>query len=297
MGKKFDKIFEAVVSRYQVGGYLPGDIVKFRPSYKSTACYKAMHSIMQKELDELAKSGLNIKVTQVGDKLANQSMANQHKTADQAVITIAGDQGGGRYYGAITVSADMIDIEDASDPTPNIPDQFYRDDDTNFKPVEWKSDAQNITRVTDKGNGKNTPTDLKLAGEGTRLKRDNDNLSALYENTYRSDMITPKERRKISSVFTHVGLDGNGRFETVGKAISAATQVLSDIGFDLDMVSDHKLAQAHHNPGSKDSLLLSYRRTSAGADPFSEEEQIDNSRISFNYTDVGNGFEVVAYAS
>ena len=103
MGKKFDEIFEAVVSRYQVGGYLPGDIVKFRPSYKSTACYKAMHSIMQKELDELADSGLNIKVTQVGDKLANQSMANQHKTADQAVITIAGDQGGGRYYDSITV--------------------------------------------------------------------------------------------------------------------------------------------------------------------------------------------------
>jgi len=298
MGKKFDAIYnEAVVSRYQVGGYLPGDIVKFRPSYKSTACYKAMHSIMQKELDELAKSGLNIKVTQVGDKLANQSMANQHKTADQAVITIAGDQGGGRYYDSITVSADMIDMLDASDPTPKIPDQFYRNQDQDIKAVEWKSDTQNITRVTDKGNGKNTPTDLKLAGEGTRLKRDNDNLSTLYENTYRSDIITPKERRKITSVLTHVGLDGNARFETVGKAISALTQVMSDIGFDVDMVSDHKLAQAHHEPGAKDSLLLPFRRTSASADPFSEEDQIENSRVSFNYEDVGNGFEVVAYAS
>lgn len=183
MGKKFDKIFEAVNSRYQVGGYLPGDIVQFRSNYKSTPTYKAMHSVMQKELDDLANSGLNIKVIQVGSKTYNQSSANDHKTADNVVITIAGDHGGGRHFGSITVSPEMIDIADASNPTPDIPDQFYRDDEKylNGKPEEWKADQQNITRVTDKGNGKNTPTDLKLAGEGTRLKMDNDNIATLYE--------------------------------------------------------------------------------------------------------------------
>lgn len=183
MGKKFDAIFEAVVSRYQVGGYLPGDIVKFRANYKSTPTYKAMHTQMQKELDELANSGLNIKVVQVGSKTYNHSAALDHKTADNVVITIAGDHGGGRHFGSITVSPEMIDICDASDPTPNIPDQFYRDDEKylNGKAEEWKADQQNITRVTDKGNGKNTPTDLKLAGEGTRLKIDNDHMAMLYE--------------------------------------------------------------------------------------------------------------------
>lgn len=183
MGKKFDKIFEAVVSRYQVGGYLPGDIVKFRANYKSTPTYKAMHTQMQKELDELANSGLNIKVVQVGSKTYNQSMANDHKTADNVVITIAGDHGGGRHFGSITVSPEMIDILDSSDPTPPVASQFYRDDEKylNGKAEEWKADQQNITRVTDKGNGKNTPTDLKLAGEGTRLKIDNDNMAMLYE--------------------------------------------------------------------------------------------------------------------
>ena len=183
MGKKFDKIFEAVVSRYQVGGYLPGDIVKFRPNYKSTPTYKAMHSEMQRELDELASSGLNIKVVQVGSKTYNQSSANDHKTADSVVITIAGDHGGGRHFGSITVSPEMIDIVGAGDPTPPVASQFYRDDEKylNGKAEEWKADQQNITRLTDKGNGKNTPTDLKLAGEGTRLKIDNDNMAMLYE--------------------------------------------------------------------------------------------------------------------
>jgi len=189
MGKKFDKIFEAVVTRYQVGGYLPGDIVKFRTEYKSTPTYKAMHSEMQRELDELANSGLNIKVTQVGSKTYNQSAANDHKTADNVVITVAGDHGGGRYYNSITVSPEMIDIVGAGDPTPPVASQFYRDDEKylNGKTEEWKSDKQNITRVTDKGNGKNTPTDLKLAGESTRLKIDNHNMATLYEKVNEPD--------------------------------------------------------------------------------------------------------------
>jgi hypothetical protein len=189
MGKKFDKIFEAVVSRYQVGGYLPGDIVTFRSNYKSTPTYNAMHSQMKKELDELVNSGLNIKVVQVGSKTLNQSSANHHKTADDIVITVAGDHGGGRHYGSITISPEMIDIADAGNPTPNVPDQFYRDDEKylNGKAEEWQSDQQNITRVTDKGNGKNTPTDIKLAGEGTRLKIDNANMINLYENINTTD--------------------------------------------------------------------------------------------------------------
>ena len=186
MGKKFDSIFEAVVSRYTVGGYLPGDIVKFRPDYKSSQTYKSMHSQMKKELDELINSGLNIKVVQVGSKTYNASAANDHKTADNIVITVAGDHGGGRHYGSIAVCADMLDMEASGDPTPKIPDQFYRDDEKYLhgKPEEWKADQQNITRVTDKGGlgkPKNTPTDLKLAGESTRLKIDNQNMISLYE--------------------------------------------------------------------------------------------------------------------
>ena len=189
MGKKFDTIYESVVSRYTVGGFLPGDIVKFRPNYKSTPTYKAMHSEMQRELDELAKSGLNIKVTQVGSKTYNQSSANDHKTADNVVITVAGDHGGGRYYNSITVSPEMIDIVGAGDPTPQVASQFYRDDEKylNGKSEEWKSDQQNITRVTDKGNGKNTPTNIKLAGESTRLKMDNENMISLYEKVNEVD--------------------------------------------------------------------------------------------------------------
>lgn len=241
MGKKFDAIFEAVNQRYNVGGYLPGDIVKFRPNYKSTPTYKAMHSQMQKELDELANSGLNIKVVQVGSKTYNMSSANDHKTADNIVVTIAGDHGGGRHFGSIAVSPDMIDVEDAGNPTPKIPDQFYRDDEKylNGKSEEWKADQQNITRVTDKGNGKNTPTNLKLAGEGTRLKIDNDNMAMLYEKTqevdfgpiYENVMLDEGFLRRLASKFAG-GFKSNP-LQSQNKMHQFAKSIALDAGKDI----------------------------------------------------------------
>jgi len=188
MGKKFDSIFEAVVSRHQAGGYLPGDIVVFRSNYKSTDCYKDLPKKTQQDLDEMVKSGLNIKVVSVGDNLSGSNANNQYKTSLNAVITVAADHGGGRYYSAITITPDMIDFaENDGVNLPKIPDQFRRDDKFNFKPQKFERDNDFITNVTDKGNGKNTPTNLKLAGESTLIRQDNKNLSALYESIYIDD--------------------------------------------------------------------------------------------------------------
>ena len=166
MGQKFDKIWESVASRHTSGGYLPGDFVTFRKTYKSADCYKSLPTKIQKDLDELVKSGLNIRVTQVGNNLGGHSAQNQNKTTSSAVITVAGDHGGGRHYGMIAVSPDMIDlVEDDYPNTGKVPDQFKRKEKITIKPEPYKADDKHITRVTDKGNGKNTPTQLKLAGE------------------------------------------------------------------------------------------------------------------------------------
>lgn len=182
MGKKFDAVFESVVQRYQSGGFISGDSVVFKPSYKSSDTYKAMHSQMQKDLDDLVNSGLNILVTQVGNNMGGHSAGTQFKNPVNATVTVAGDQGGGRHYGYITVSPDMLEIVDNGPNHPKIPDQFKRKDKIVIKPEEYKADSKNITRVTDKGNGKNTPTNLKL-GESAIFKKDMDNLASLWEQT------------------------------------------------------------------------------------------------------------------
>lgn len=166
MGKKFDKIYETVIQRSEIGGILPGDIVKFRPGYKNTETYKSMPTTLQKEVDELATCGLNIKVVQIGNKMPSYSAGNQFKPASQLVVTIAADHGGGRTYGRVTVCPDMIDIAELGNfGTGPIPDKFKRKDQVIIKPKPLKIDQNLITNVTDKGDGKNTPTNLKLAGE------------------------------------------------------------------------------------------------------------------------------------
>jgi hypothetical protein len=138
---------------------------------------------MQADLDALATSGLNIVVTQVGGKVSPSSAGDQFRTPSGTQITIAGDQGGMRHYGFITITPDMIELQDNGINLPPVPDQFKRKDTVIIKPEKFVPDSKNITRVTDKGNGKNTPTQLKLAGESTLVKRDNSNLAALYEST------------------------------------------------------------------------------------------------------------------
>jgi hypothetical protein len=183
MGKKFDAVFESVIQRYQAGGFLTGDPVKFTASYKSSETYKGMPPHAKQELDELASSGLNIVVTQVGGKVSPASAGDQFRTANGTTITIAGDQGGGRHYGFVTVTPDMLELNDNGINLPAVPDQFKRKDKVIIKPQKVVNDPKNITRVTDKGNGTNTPTDLKLAGESTKLKKDNEALVSLYEST------------------------------------------------------------------------------------------------------------------
>jgi hypothetical protein len=183
MGKKFDTIYESVVSRGEVGGYLPGDCVVFKKSYKSTDTYKKMPSTLQKEIDGLATCGLNIKVIQVGDKLSGASAGNVYKAASDVVLTIAADHGGGRTYGRVTVTPDMVDSADYANGVP-VPDQFKRKDQVIIKPKKLKIDPNIITNVTDKGNGKNTPTNLKLAGESKSWESMNE-LTMIYEETLR----------------------------------------------------------------------------------------------------------------
>jgi hypothetical protein len=298
MGKKFDAIFETVISRTEAGGYLPGDYVKFRSGYKNTETYKHMPTDLQKAVDELATCGLNIKVCQVGDKQSGFSAGNQYKSASTAVLTIAADHGGGRTYGRIPVTLDMVDIADISAGIP-VPDQFRKKDTVIIKPKKLKIDPNLITNVTDKGNGKNTPTNLKLAGESKSWESTQE-LGMLYESMMRgSDTITDRDRQSITQALTEVGLDGNGRFETVGRAISKLTEALDNLGFSLDTVTDHEIPSAHYRENSKGSLLLPFRRKNQSEDPFLEEPMIENSLISFNWENLGRGtgIEVVAYAS
>jgi hypothetical protein len=157
-------------------------------------------------VDELATCGLNIKVVQVGDKQSGYSIGNQFKPASQIVLTIAADHGGGRTYGRVVVCPDMVDMVDVSAGVP-VPDQFKRKDTVIIKPKQLKIDPKIITNVTDKGNGKNTPTDLKLAGESKSWDCVKD-LGMIYESLY-TEGVDDTEKYRLITALRHAQKTGN----------------------------------------------------------------------------------------
>jgi hypothetical protein len=308
MGKKFDAIFEALISRHQAGGYLPGDIVVFRKNYKSCECYKLLPTAIQDDLDEMVDSGLNIRVIQVGDNLSGPSGNNQYKTSKNAVITVAADHGGGRHYSSITISPEMIDL--ANPETPNlakVPDKFKRVDKTNIKPEPFKRDDKFITNVTDKGDGKYTPTNLKLAGESTMIRNDVAKMGALYESIYKKNPeanLDERTKEQINDKIRKSGLDGNGRFRSAGQGLNIVASILDDFGYSLDMVSnDMEITKAHHHPGMKGNRMIALFKKPAGDDPFMPGTEIENSRLSFSFENLSRRgdepkpMEILAYIS
>lgn len=306
MGKKFDEIFEAVSSRNEVGGYLPGDLVVLRSNYKSCDAYKLMPSDLQQELDYLSTCGLNIKIVEIKNNFSNSYSDNQGRTNLNNVFVIAADQGGGRTYCRVSVTPDMIELaQQGLFSSAPVPDKFKRKDKVIIKPIPVKVDNNLVNRTTDKGNGKNTPTDLKLAGESAKPWESTKELALIYESDRfgkKKEQVSQKEREAITDALVQNGFDGNGRFESPTKAISIISGVLDGLGYSLDAVmNDVEIPRAHHQPGSKGQKLLTYRRVNLSEDPFNEEPEIENSRIVFAYEDLGRGdqpkFEVIAYAS
>ena len=107
------------------------------------------------------------------------------------------------------------------------------------------------------------------------------------------DRLSASERKLIGKAFAERGLDGNGRFEKKEHGLSAITDALHTLGFQLDMVSGDLIM------GDKGTRAFIYRRANdQGQDPFTEKPEIQNSRIVFNWELLSPGkFEVLAYAS
>lgn len=121
----------------------------------------------------------------------------------------------------------------------------------------------------------------------------------LTESPASDNRISPGERNKIGKAFAAAGLDGNGHFEKKEHGLQAITKVLDSLGFQLDMVSGDIIM------GDQGSRNLTFRRKNdAGQDPFTEKEEIGNSRIVFTwYNRAPQGsmgradYEILSYAS
>lgn len=162
MTSKFEELFECYSKRYELGGFLVGDFVTFRPDYKNCACYKAMNSAMKEQVDAIADSGVPLRVSGLGNQYATNTNLERYIKADDVVVTVSVDEGGGRWMGKIAVAGSMIDIAPMVKPKDAREEKGIGEDGDSWTHQEYKTDDTHITRVTDQGTGKNKPTNLKL---------------------------------------------------------------------------------------------------------------------------------------
>lgn len=72
---KFNPLFENIYSRFQNGnGFLAGDVVKLKSEYKNLECYKRLGENVKQRIEDMVKTGNNIRV----GRLHNAEFSNSY---------------------------------------------------------------------------------------------------------------------------------------------------------------------------------------------------------------------------
>jgi len=162
--KKFVKLFENYMRRFERGGFLVGDVFKFNDDFKSHDAYKDLGDNIKELIDDMIESGLNIKDTDPA-----RYPANDQTSSLKTVLDIALDTGGGRFSHYCSVPCGLGQpVQYAPNLLP-IPDAMRRKDKVNIKPEEAEEDKDNIQNKTDKGNGELSNTERSLPKDNTKI--------------------------------------------------------------------------------------------------------------------------------
>lgn len=174
MKSKYLNLLENTQRRYQIGGFLMGDYVKFADNYKSTKCYKNLTPTMQQGVDDIADMGkeMNLRVVAVKNESPSRAPGNEFNMNGQTVLDIAIDYGGGRYYNAITVPCELMQRLDYGINYAPLPAALKRDNMITIKPepvvMDADSEIYKRTRMTDQG-GKMKDADDSLVNKNEKI--------------------------------------------------------------------------------------------------------------------------------
>lgn len=134
---KFSKIFESNFQRFQGGGILAGDLVKFKDGALDGEWLDKQAGNVKSQLEDILNSDLNIRVSTVHAKRpAVQGSVQQDQQADDFYCDIAQELAPGLFTNVITVPIEMLDVVDTNGNLAPVPDSQRYDDNTHIKPEE-----------------------------------------------------------------------------------------------------------------------------------------------------------------
>lgn len=168
MAKKYLTLVEAYLSRFQRGGFLVGDVFKFNDNFKTTEQYKKLGLNVKDMIDQMIETGLNVRVVGIKDTTSPRYPGNPQTSSSDVELSLALDNGGGRYSHYINISPEMGQPLDIYPNLPPIPDAARRKDNVNIKPEELER-MDNIANKTDRGTGSYVDTEISLPTDNTTL--------------------------------------------------------------------------------------------------------------------------------
>lgn len=174
MTKKFIGILESALTRFARGGFLTGDVVKFKDGFKREAKYKSLGSNIHDMIDEIIGSGLNIRVVGINDTAVTRYPGNPDTMTGEVVLNIALDNSGGRYSHYCTIPACCVEPISHYPNLAPMPDGVIRPNGTIIKPVEFEMNKDNKEAVdqttrADQG-GKKKDVVVSLPTKNVKMK-------------------------------------------------------------------------------------------------------------------------------
>ena len=145
---KFDTILEGNFSRFQGGGFLTGDLVKFKNDAMTTPWAKKQPSNLFEKLKEFSECDENIRISSVKAlRPAAAGDVQQDNQVDDFYCDIVREKAPGMFMDFITVPAELIEhIDVGINLSPPIPDSQRRENGVVIKPEDLKQEeAENPT--------------------------------------------------------------------------------------------------------------------------------------------------------
>lgn len=175
--RKFTSLYESFISRYTRGGFLTGDIVKLKEGALKNEWFKKQGNSILEKAKQFAESGLLMRVSAVKtNRPSVQPGFVEANNADDFYCDITLEMAPGLYKDFITLPASILEYKDYYPNLPEVPDALKRPNDSNIKPKEIEEEKGTAylnpayqTSQTDKGDGKNTPSEIELKNTNVKI--------------------------------------------------------------------------------------------------------------------------------
>jgi len=175
---KFTNLYESAIQRFTRGGLLIGDLVKFKSDVLTSDFVKKQAVNYAQKIKEFIDSGLNIRVSAIKPVYPNSGApGNIQNEAESFIVDVVLEKAPGLYYAFLTVPAAMLEHIDTGINLAPVPDSLRRPNNEIIKPEELSNSSDPTsylspgrqTRTTDRGDGKDSKTELDLPRKNTKI--------------------------------------------------------------------------------------------------------------------------------